>query len=205
MWHHILSSSQDYALVLEDDMRLAPDLAALARDTRWFPRGTQAVKLEKFKPGTSRVLLGPRIGATPSGRDIHPLWSRHCGAGAYVISRRGAELAAAQAGRMRVPIDHFLFNDTVSPIRAGLAPSIVVPPMATQVATEQGSDIATAHGLPPLRLAARELRRGLCEFGQVHRQLARLATGRARITPIAYSDIPQDGALMPPAPPQAAP
>ena len=41
VWHHILSSSQDYALVLEDDMRLAPDLAALARDTRWFPRGTR--------------------------------------------------------------------------------------------------------------------------------------------------------------------
>ena len=76
--------------------------------------------------------------------------------------------------------------------------------MATQVATEQGSDIATAHGLPPLRLAARELRRGLCEFGQVPPTASpgwpQGAPGSRRI---AYSDIPQDGALMPPAPPQA--
>jgi glycosyl transferase family 25 len=193
VWRAFLASGASHALVLEDDVTLAPDVAGLMQGADWIPPGTEAVKLEKFNAGPSQVLLGPGIGATPAGRALHPLWSRHCGAGAYVISRRGAELALAHEGRIRVPVDHFLFNDTLSPIRADLAPSIVVPPMATQFTVDRDSDIDPLdRGARPRgrALQMRELRRGVAELSQAHRQLSRLASGRGRITSIRYTEDP---------------
>jgi len=192
-WETFLASEATHALFLEDDIFLAQDLAQVLASTVWIPQGTHAVKLEKFNEGASRLLLAPSIGQTPSGRCIHPMRSRHVGGGAYILSRRGAELALSQRGKMRVPIDHFLFNDTVSPIRRALAASIIVPAMATQRAYDYNSDIAPlGKAIRPKgwRKTWRKLKRGTSEINQAPRQLWQLATKRARIIEVAFSEDP---------------
>jgi len=94
---------------------------------------------------------------------------------------------------MRVPIDHFLFNDTVSPIRRALAAAIVVPAMATQRAYAYESDIAPlGKAIRPKgwKKRLRTLRRGLAEVNQAPRQIWQWATGQARIIPVAYAEHP---------------
>jgi glycosyl transferase family 25 len=119
--------------------------------------------------------------------------SRHVGGGAYILDREGARLALAHRGRFRVPVDHFLFNDTVSPIRRALNAAIVVPAMATQRAQAYESDIAPlGKAIRPRgwKKRWRTLRRGLAEVNQAPRQVWQWATGRARIVQVAYEEHP---------------
>jgi len=192
-WQAFLDSDAAFALFVEDDIFLAADLADTLSDTGWIPPGTEAVKLEKFNDGVSTVLLGPQVGQTPSGRALRPMCSRHVGGGAYILSRKGAEAALAYRGAFRVPVDHFLFNDTVSPVRRSLAPSLVVPPMATQRAYAYNSDIRDlGKAVEPKGLAKRlrTIRRGLAEINQSPRQVFQLLTGRAELVKIAYAETP---------------
>ena len=192
-WAAFLDTGMSHALFLEDDIYLAHDLAPTLATTAWIPPETHAVKLEKYNEGASRLLLAAAIGKTPMGRALHPLRSRHVGGGAYILSRRGAEVALRHKGRYRVPVDHFLFNNTVSPIHTLLNPTITVPAMATQRMYTYDSDIA------PLGKAARPtgwrkrirtLRRGMAELNQAPRQVVTMALGRARFMDVRYQDHP---------------
>lgn len=191
-WRAFLNSPARYALFLEDDVYLASDLAKILQNEAWVPPGTHAVKLEKFGDGRSRILLGPASAPLPgTARALHRMYSRHVGGGAYILSRKGAEIALAQCGRMRVPIDHLLFNDTVSPVFHQLRPMIINPAVATQRHYAYNSDIAK-HGKAARpkgwRLRLRHLQRGLREVSQLHRQLFALVTGRARILEVEWQD-----------------
>ncbi|WP_377290003.1 glycosyltransferase family 25 protein [Rhizobium sp. SG2393] len=191
-WEAFLASGAHYGLFLEDDVYLSADIAlALTSDT-WIPEGTKAVKLEKFGSGISRVLLGRAIGTVDgTGRKLHRMYSRHVGGGAYILSRAGAEIALGARGRMQVPVDHLLFNDTVSPIFRKLQPVIVQPAMATQRHYEYNSDIsAFGKAARPTgwKLKKRKIKRGLYEISQAHRQLLALVTGRAKVTDIFWQE-----------------
>lgn len=195
-WSAFLDGPASHALFLEDDIFLAEDLADTLSCTDWIPPATHAVKLEKFNRGTSRLLLAPAVGATPRGRALHPMRSRHVGGGAYILSRKGAEAALAYRGRYTVPIDHFLFNDTVSPIRKALNAAMVVPAMATQRAYGYESDIAPlGKAIRPKgwRKRLRTLRRGLAEVSQAPRQAVQWATGAARIIEVGFEETPPRG------------
>lgn len=191
-WQAFLATDANHALFLEDDVYLSADVVAALASDSWIPAGTDAVKLEKFGERASRVLLGPALGEVPgTGRHFHRMHSRHVGGGAYILSRRGAEIALAMRGRIRVPVDHLLFNDTVSPIFRRLKPVIVQPAMATQRHYAYNSDIAAfgkAARPKGWRLRWRKLKRGFYEISQVHRQLMVLVTGRARFRDIFWQE-----------------
>lgn len=191
-WEAFLQSGAPYGLILEDDVYLSEDIAQAVKSDAWIPAGTDAVKLEKFGSHVSRVLLGPSLGAVGhTGRQMHRMFSRHVGGGAYILSREGARLALSVRGKMRVPVDHLLFNDTVSPIFQRLRPVIVQPAMATQRHYEYNSDIASfgkAARPKGFKLKLRKLKRGLYEVSQVHRQAFAYLTGRAKVQDIFWQE-----------------
>ena len=143
-WQRFLEGSATHALFLEDDITLALDTGDLLQDADWIPSGADLIKLEKYNRGASRLLLGPSVGQTPSGRQLHPMRSRHGGGGAYMLSRKGAERALAERGRIAMPVDHFLFNANLSGMPRILRPIIVCPGMATQYAVPFSSDTCPA-------------------------------------------------------------
>ncbi|QBY00049.1 glycosyltransferase family 25 protein [Rhodophyticola sp. CCM32] len=192
-WQHFLDGDASHALFLEDDVYLAEDLAELLADTDWIPPETDLVKLEKFDAGSSRLLLAAQIGHTPAGRALHPMRSRHVGGGAYILSRKGAKAALAWRGRIRVPVDHFLFNDTVSPLRRVLRPVIIRPAMATQWAYGHESDnVDLGRAVQPTgwRKRLRSLCRGVTEINQAPRQLLQYLTGRAKMMTLRFEPTP---------------
>src|SRR3954463_11248520 len=58
-WKQLLASDAPFALVLEDDVYVAPDVRQVVSTTEWIPADVEAVKLEKFGEGASTILLGP--------------------------------------------------------------------------------------------------------------------------------------------------
>ncbi|MEM1273679.1 MAG: glycosyltransferase family 25 protein [Pseudomonadota bacterium] len=193
-WQAFLETAgASHALILEDDVWLAEDIAATLASATWLPHAAGPVKLEKFGAGGSKLLLGAKTGETPTGRALHPMLSRHVGGGAYILSRRMAEAALAERGRIRVPVDHFLFNANVSAFSRRARPLLVNPAMATQRAWAYNSDIAK-HGKAArptgLAMGWRRLKRGWYEINRMPQQLAALATGHGQIQTVAFSDTP---------------
>ena len=194
-WRQFLAGPATHALFLEDDISVAADMRRLLQDTVWIPTGADLVKLEKYRRGTSRLLLGRSVGQTPDGRHVHPLRSLHGGAGAYVLSRRGAGMALAECGRIAVQVDHLLFNAAVSALSRRLRPLIVCPGMATQYAVPYSSDTWTRgkKTRPPLwRRSQKSLRRGWREIQLVPVQVAEMALRGVRLREVDYQEVPPD-------------
>jgi glycosyl transferase, family 25 len=99
-WQRFLSDGGAFACVLEDDMVFSPDFPDFIRDESWIPAGCNLLKLETF---FETVTLS-RATRPARNRVLAELHSLHNGSGAYVISRRGAELLiAANTIVARVP------------------------------------------------------------------------------------------------------
>jgi len=194
-WERFLAGPASHAVFLEDDITVAADMASLLRNFDWIPADAAAIKLEKYNLGISWVLMGGSVGKTPSGRDIHPLLSRHSGTGAYLLSRAGAERGLRERGRLAVPIDHGLFNATVSRLARDLHPLVVRPGMATQFAVPYSSDMwdwQSAAARPPSRKrkGLRSLRRGANEIRRLPWQLGEMLFGSARLLALEYQEMP---------------
>lgn len=188
-WQRLLDGPAPAALVLEDDAEIAPDLTGLLADAGWIAPGIHLIKIEKFNAERpSRLLLGARAMALPvPGRALRRMYSRHTGTGGYIITRAGAQIALARRGGIAVPIDHWLFNDTVSPLWPALRPALVTPAPLRQRRAD-ASDIAGPPGPP--RPTGLRLRRGWAELSRLPVHLALLASGRARLMRHIWAERP---------------
>lgn len=186
-----LETEARHALILEDDVVVRPELSKLLRDDHWLCGHAEILKIEKFNPHRpSKILVGPKLGELPNGLgSFHPMLSRHTGSAAYIVSRRGAALILRLAGKISVPIDHFLFNETVSPLFRSTVPAIATTPLAWQsVDVGMGSSIAvdphrveTSGVSVSLRRFGLSFRRAWNEVRLMPKQLFFVLTGRAAI------------------------
>jgi glycosyl transferase family 25 len=196
-WQTFLAGDAPFGLVLEDDIYLASDSQAVVASADWIPGGIDVVKLEKYGPRpVSTLLLGPAIAMLPGGggRALHRMYSRHAGGGAYIISRCAAQEALKVRGRLRVPVDHLLFNPNVSALARRLAPTLVRPAMATQLHYGWNSDVAPlGKAVRPKgwRKRLRSLKRGLFDVRLLPQQAVLYATGQARPSALVYRDVPE--------------
>ena len=152
-WEILISSKYKYGIVLEDDVEFSDDFSDLVCDESWIPNGANLIKLEKFAPSrASTILLGSILSQTLSGtRHIHRMYSRHTGAAAYLMSDEAAKRAIQWNSQYTVPVDHLLFNETVSKLCTSLAPLILVPPITWQsIEVGQGSNIVGSYKLNPI-------------------------------------------------------
>ena len=140
----LLGSNAPAALILEDDAELAPDTPRLLDSVDWWPAGTHIVRLESHVQTSaglykSSPLWGSSTGRTPSGRALHRL-ERWCpGSAAYLIDRRGAQIALAAFADPHHTVDQTLFNLRYSVTARRLRTVQILPAMARQRA-EDGTD-----------------------------------------------------------------
>ncbi|MDO5647654.1 glycosyltransferase family 25 protein [Paracoccus sp. (in: a-proteobacteria)] len=189
-WQALIDSGAPCGLILEDDAVLAADLAGLLRDDGWWPDHTHLIKIEKYSNRSQSKLLVARASTDlpVAGRRLYQMLSRHTGTGGYLISAQGAKIGLGHAGRITIPIDHFLFNDTLSPVWRAMRPHLVSPGLL-----RQGGDSASDVWPSSPTTTARErriisARRALAEASGWPRQIAMLATGRAQILRHGFQD-----------------
>ena len=183
VWQLIADGNAEAGIVFEDDMELSPGLAAISRDVAWLPPGTDLVQLER--KGSSRPkLMGPVCGTTPDGRQVRILHSRAGGAGAYLITRAAAQRFLATTGRLRLPIDHVLFNANISKPARQSQIAAILPALARQRREDFASDITPTPIRPSLY---RRLVRGWYEINRLPAQLLLMASGQAKPVQFEYA------------------
>ena len=188
-WQALLDSGADYAAVLEDDVVLKDNARFVLGETGWIPQGADLIKLEHYGPPGQIVLLSDFV-SVGQGFRIARMHSRHTGAAAYILSRRAAELLLA-IPQFDLPVDHLLFNPNNSKIFARLRPWQLLPAIARQQDfIGDKSDIEgwrTGLRKFDLTYARRELVRFGYDLKLLPRQIALLATGRARFINVGRS------------------
>ena len=192
----LLGSDASAALILEDDAELAPDTPLLLEATDWWPVGANIVRLEASLPAGSRWHMAAPLwrssGKTPSGRGLHRLERWCSGSAAYLIDRRGAQIALAAFADPYHTVDQTLFDFRCSKVARRLRAVQTLPAMARQ-REEDGTDQAvwrTAAELQGGKRRVYRLQRNLRALPYKARVLALLALGMVRKVRIPYSDDP---------------
>jgi glycosyl transferase family 25 len=105
-WQLLVDSGEAWLAVFEDDVLLAPPIAALLGSDAWIPTGTDLVKLETFE---ARVAIAAK-GVAVEGVSLHRLQTTHCGAAGYVLSRQCALDLLRQTEMFTRPVDIVMFD-----------------------------------------------------------------------------------------------
>lgn len=182
-WRTFLKSRASHALVLEDDVVLHSDAAALLSDLSWLPGDVHLLKIESYGPASQRILVGAQK-RVATGTSIAPLHSKHTGSGAYIMTRTLAEWLLKEVRGWPMSIDQMLFNPHISPITEIIRPFQLIPAIAKQVDLKESSDIEEwreplrQSGWPTLK---RSIRRAYNDVSIVPRQLLDVFMGRSHL------------------------
>jgi glycosyl transferase family 25 len=106
-WERIAAGSERYALILEDDIFVAPILSMFADGDGWIPPDADVVKLETTR---DHVHVDRNAGGTVGDRRLLRLRSTHPGSAAYVISAAAARDLLRRSAQLTRPVDAVLFE-----------------------------------------------------------------------------------------------
>lgn len=143
IFRHIVEADLPAALILQDDVELAPEITDFVANLDWLPHDIGLVQFEKFGRRSSRRLATKLTTIMPrADRALYKLHSRTAGAGCFLITQNAARMILDQKPLLDMPIDHFLFSPNVSPLFDQLGVAIVAPALARQKMDEIASDIS---------------------------------------------------------------
>lgn len=132
-WKRIAANDAPYGAVFEDDILFSEDAAKFLTDDDWIDAHNHLIKLES----TSRFIIVERNRPTVKGRNLVRLYSRHLGAGGYIISRTLSKFLLNQTKVITVPVDYALFDQTYSQTgsfaKFQLHPAICIQQVRTKI------------------------------------------------------------------------
>lgn len=183
-WRTFLSTGETHAVFLEDDVIFTAEGPEYLTHDAWIPDGVDVIKLELTGP-LHRYVLVRNLVTLQNGHRIGQLCSRHAGAGAYVLSRRGAEILL-RCDDWRIPVDQMLFNPDRSPVYRAIRPNQLLPAIARQPDEELRRSDLIGERLRRRRnhkTLFHRLRRFYAECHQMPQQIAALLRGGRFVQP----------------------
>lgn len=105
-WELIVSSNEDWTLVLEDNAFITPRLCDYIIDKEWIPTECELIQLTHtdLPTYTNKVL------EIPNNTLMKTVYSSPFGTSAYLISKKAASIALEHSKVLRSPVDNFLFS-----------------------------------------------------------------------------------------------
>ena len=107
VWEMIADGDDPYAIILEDDIHIAPSFAAFARSSDWIPADAGLVKFETIM---WRVSVDRAPVSRFNGTGLFRLRSFHPGTAAYLISAKAADAFRNTFSRLSEPVDDAIFR-----------------------------------------------------------------------------------------------
>ena len=109
-WEKLLSSNENWALCMEDDLVISDRAAQFMQDTAWIPSQVKIVQLSMLEPEMHARIRKSRIQLDDETELVVPLKPSPVGAQAYLISREAAQWAVENSNHFGCPVDEFLFS-----------------------------------------------------------------------------------------------
>ncbi|MCH2250962.1 MAG: glycosyltransferase family 25 protein [Cognatishimia sp.] len=185
-----VASDDTYCLMLEDDVFLASDLKDWLKDMSWWPSDADVVKLERWIDDKLVLVMGKKE-TEHLGRKVKPLLSRHSGCAGYLVTKESAAKLLAETGHC-MPIDHLVFNTSMSPVARLLKIYQVTPALTVQGNLPSGTELVPASRPPAQKDLRKDLARAWYELKPIPRFLALLASGRAELAKVTWQDKTQN-------------
>lgn len=107
LWQRMVDQRTPWAVILEDDVHLAPSITDFLAQLQLSDHEPVLCKLETML--ATVTLERGALQSSDSAR-IHRLLGNHGGTGAYVLNLHAATLLVAQVDDMRLPVDTELFD-----------------------------------------------------------------------------------------------
>ncbi|WP_425091387.1 glycosyltransferase family 25 protein [Tropicimonas sp. S265A] len=188
-WERFLETDLPYALILEDDVFISPELGQWLSDMSWWPEDADLVKIERWRSESLFVMLGVP-GATHLNRHLARLLSRHVGAAGYILTRKAAETLLAQRP-FDITVDNLLFNINASRVARRMKMYQVEPALVQQgnEPPQNGARPFTRHRPTGLTLWRQKLLRGYYELAVPISTMRKALTGKARKARIRFVPI----------------
>lgn len=106
-WERFLATDESHCLFLEDDVILAPAVAAFLERFGGIPEDGDILRLETQ---LVRTRMAPPRASALEGFATHRVYSVHTGCGAYILSRDFAARAVRDLTDFNAPLDYILFD-----------------------------------------------------------------------------------------------
>jgi glycosyl transferase, family 25 len=194
-WRALLDSGAACAVILEDDLRLAPDFSATVAAIARAPDRAGLVKLEEGGSASRGLLMARRARPLPlplsGGRGLRRCYQLATDAGAYLIDAATARQALARIERATIPVDHFLFYPLARRWSLGCAVDMLDAPIAIQDRAI-GTDIGASRYTDTRR--ERDRKRIAYELAPLPMMLGKWLVAGARVKPARFSALPGDSA-----------
>lgn len=109
-WQKLLDSTEDWALIMEDDILISDIAAPYMKSPHWIPNTVQLCQLSCLKAIQKGKIRQETIDIDPTITLVGPLAPPPVGCQCYLISRSVARLALKTSQKLVAPVDDFLFS-----------------------------------------------------------------------------------------------
>ncbi|MEM9395055.1 MAG: glycosyltransferase family 25 protein [Pseudomonadota bacterium] len=187
-WERFLETELPYALILEDDVFVSPELGAWLSDMSWWPEDADIVKIERWRSKNDRLfVLVDSAPAQHLNRDIARLLTRHVGAAGYLLSRKAARLLLEEKP-FDITVDNLLFNMNASRVAGALKIYQIYPALVEQGNEPEGRVHRPFVRQRPegLTLVRQKLLRGYHEVAYPLSTVLQFMTGRAKRARVTF-------------------
>lgn len=110
-WQMLVDSSEDWALIFEDDCVFSERALPFITNEKWIPEGIKLCQLSHLGNSGDKILIEKRKYDLNDGRRmIRVIKPHHIGTGAYYIHREVAKLALDATKTFEAPVDEMIFS-----------------------------------------------------------------------------------------------
>ena len=109
-WQRLLESKDDWALIMEDDIRISSLAPKYMLSADWVPRDVHVCQYSWSKAEQKGRILKEPLGIDDALQIVIPVFPSPMGCMCYLISRTFAEAAVRRSEKFAAPVDVFLFS-----------------------------------------------------------------------------------------------
>lgn len=109
-WERLLSSNENFALILEDDIEIADIAVKYMNNDSWIPPSVEICQLSCLEAKQKGRINNKIITIDNFLQLVEPIYPIPLGTQCYIISRKVAKKALSLSERLPCPVDNFLFS-----------------------------------------------------------------------------------------------
>ena len=108
-WESLINSEENYACILEDDVKLEKDFRKFVSNELWIPQNIHVLQIHNAL-NIKKFYYNDSVNIEEGTALIRPFWPYPFGCQGYIISREAAQKAVRLSKNIIGPVDCFLFS-----------------------------------------------------------------------------------------------